>query len=89
MPLLNQSVLKVNTRGGPPVELHVPTWPIKPYVPNCVFYKPETPEHQQGGQEDLLDEDEEEHNQEKQGAEEEEGQLDGTTRSGDRSPPAE
>jgi len=71
------------------VELHVLTWPIKPYVPNCVFYKPETPEHQQGWQEDLLDEDKEEHNQEKQGAEEKEGQLDGTTRSGDRSPPAE
>ena len=71
------------------MKLHVPTWPIKPNVPNCVFYKLETPEHQQGGQEDLLDEEEEEHIQKKQGAEEEEGELDGTTRSGDRSPPEE
>jgi len=54
MPLLNQSVLKVNTRSGPPVELHVPTWPMKPYVPNAVFYKPEATEDEQGGQDDPL-----------------------------------
>jgi len=89
MPLLNQSVLKINTRGGPPVELHVPTWPIKPYVPNAVFYKPEATEDEQEGQDDLLEEEDQEHNKEKQGEDKEEGELGGATPSGDRSPPEE
>jgi len=89
MPLLNQSVLKVNTRGRPPVQLHVFTWPTTPYVPKAVFYEQEVSEDEQEGQEDQLEEEDQQHNTEKQGEEEEEGELGGATPSGDRSLPAE
>jgi len=65
MPLLNLSVLEVNTCRGAPVELHVSTSPIKPSVPNAVFYKPKATEDEQEGQGDVVEKKDKKKNKER------------------------
>ena len=62
MPLLNQSTLHTRTAAGLPIEIRVPTWPIKPYVPNQVFYTPlPLPPSEDNQENDVVLKEEEEH----------------------------